>query len=238
MKKSSRRLRVPGFGALNQAVNLANSAATCPRSRQQHRFEQETLQNLATLLYPKYLAATDFGILSQPHSERPLGPSWLAPRFSNKTPAGEDPQYDPAVYWYQFLRTGYVWPADPSYRFLQTGYGRPARPGRILTGYGRPARPGRIWYPFLQTGYGQPARPGRILVPVFTDRIRTARPTRPYFGNGSSRPYTAGSTGPGRVGSQTDTLELECWEQLDVQEKLTLIDDSSSKRTFSRQFAI
>ncbi|KAI8848204.1 hypothetical protein BC829DRAFT_417829 [Chytridium lagenaria] len=58
------------------------------------------------------------------------------------------------------------------------------RPFRAWSGYGRPARdpnPGLavLWYRFLKTGYGRPARPGRILVPVFTDQIRTARPTEP-----------------------------------------------------------
>ncbi|KAI8842964.1 hypothetical protein BC829DRAFT_446404 [Chytridium lagenaria] len=147
--------------------------------------------------------------------------------------------------------TGYGRPAQPAvfrYRFLQTGYGRPARPGRALTGYGRPARPGRISVPvltavfrywFLQPGYGRPARPGRALngygrparpgrisVIVLADRLRPARPTRPYFGNCFCRPVTAGppdpavfryrflqtgygrvtavSSGPGRVGSETE----------------------------------
>ncbi|KAI8828505.1 hypothetical protein BC829DRAFT_424184 [Chytridium lagenaria] len=157
----------------------------------------------------------------------------------------------PAVFRYRFLQTGYGRPARPG-RAL-TGYGRPARPGRIsvpvLTavfrywflqpGYGRPARPGRalvrflpnpavLWYRFLQNGYGRPARPGRISVIVLADRLRPARPTRPYFGNCFCRPVTAGppdpavfryrflqtgygrvtavSSGPGRVGSETGTL--------------------------------
>ncbi|KAI8849230.1 hypothetical protein BC829DRAFT_443217 [Chytridium lagenaria] len=149
--------------------------------------------------------------------------------------------------FYRPVTAGPPAPAVFRYRFLQTGYGRPARPGRALTGYGRPARPGRISVPvltavfrywFLQPGYGRPARPGRALngygrparpgrisVIVLADRLRPARPTRPYFGNCSCRPVTAGppdpavfryrflqtgygrvtalSSGPGRVGSET-----------------------------------
>ncbi|KAI8830164.1 hypothetical protein BC829DRAFT_423641 [Chytridium lagenaria] len=140
---------------------------------------------------------------------------------------------DPAVFWYPFLQTRYGRPARPCRILVPvlTDRIRTARPTRPYFGTrfyrpdtDGPPDPAVFWYPFLQTGYGRPARPGRILVPVLTDRIRTAarpgrilvpvltdqirtaRPTRPYFGTGSSRPYTAGSTGPGRVGSQTGTL--------------------------------
>ncbi|KAI8846249.1 hypothetical protein BC829DRAFT_445517 [Chytridium lagenaria] len=45
-----------------------------------------------------------------------------------------------------------------------------------------------FWFRFLQTGlrptaYGRSARPGCLLVPVLTDGLRPARPTRPYFGS-------------------------------------------------------
>ncbi|KAI8849456.1 hypothetical protein BC829DRAFT_416704 [Chytridium lagenaria] len=133
----------------------------------------------------------------------------------------------PAVLWYRFLQTGYGRPARPGrisvpvltavfrYWFLQPGYGGPpdpARPTRFLP------NPAVLWYRFLQNGYGRPARPGRISVIVLADRLRPARPTRPYFGNCFCRPVTAGppdpavfryrflQTGYGRVGSETGTL--------------------------------
>ncbi|KAI8849661.1 hypothetical protein BC829DRAFT_442879 [Chytridium lagenaria] len=58
------------------------------------------------------------------------------------------------------------------------------------------------------TAYGRSARPGCLLVPVLTDGLRPARPTRPYFGSGTYRPFTGRPAQPGRalVGFPTDRL--------------------------------
>ncbi|KAI8831275.1 hypothetical protein BC829DRAFT_423245 [Chytridium lagenaria] len=100
-------------------------------------------------------------------------------------------QTNTAMFWFRFLQTGYgrrvtASPPDPAvfwFWYLQTVYGRPAQPGRALVG-------------FLQTGYGRPSQPGRIMVPAFTDRLRPARPPRPYFGwflqTGYGRPARPG----------------------------------------------